>query len=565
MRGKVVLAAIVLVAILLRVYQYNWDDNQHLHPDERFLTMVATDSRIPPSFFDYLDPEVSTLNPYNLGFNFYVYGTFPVTLTKILAVGYGMDNYQDIVLLGRILSAVADVGTLIMLFVLVRIWQKRYHFPYWTAHLAAFFYAIAVLPIQQSHFFTVDTFATFFVFVALVMASLYISKPSRKHIALAAMAMGLALGSKISSFFIFPLVGTFFCLGIIAQKGKQQTRLLHTIEHILIGIFVTYITLRLADPRFFESASWLLALPSGHFLRNVAELKRLTNISAPYPPTLQWVGKVPLLFPVKNMAFFGLGIPYFLLSCVGIVFGILSKKKEVVLVSLWVIGFFLYQGSQNIMTMRYFYTLYPLCAFFAAWIVMCALEDIPRRGRHLSLAVVILIVSIWPMAFMGMYSQPQTRVEASEWIYAMVPKGSKILIEHWDDALPLNFPPDKKHPKLRTSEWYKVIELKVYDPDSPTKKQEIERKLESADYYVVSSNRAYGSIMAHPQRYPFMSKIYEDLFNESLGYVKVAEFSADPRLAFGSWTFVIPDQSAEEAFTVYDHPKVMIFKNMHLK
>ncbi|MBP9798370.1 glycosyltransferase family 39 protein, partial [Candidatus Woesebacteria bacterium] len=559
MRGKVILAVIVLLAIVLRVYGYNWDQNQHLHPDERFLTMVATDAKVPQSFSDYLNPDVSTLNPYNLGFNFYVYGTFPVTLTKIIAVGYGMDNYEDIVLLGRILSAVADVGTLLMVFLLVRVWQKRYKLPQWTAHFSAFFYAIAVLPIQQAHFFTADTFATFFVFMALVASSQYVSKPSIRYILVAAMGMGLALGSKVSSFYIFPLIGAFFFLGIVMQKGKWSLIVIRVVEHLFAGFLVTYATLRLADPRIFDSASWLSIVPNATFLNNLHELKRLTNITAPYPPTLQWVGKTPLVFPLKNLALFGLGIPYFLLSMGGLVWGILSKKKEIILAAVWVIGFFLYQGSQNIMTMRYFYALYPLLAFFAALIVLEAVEGLPKGRKVMSIVVVCVIVSVWPLAFMGVYRQPQTRVQASEWIYDTVPEGSVLLIEHWDDSMPLNFPPDKKHPTVRLANTYKVRELKVYDPDSPRKKQEVEAKLKVADYYIVSSNRAYGSIMANPEKYPYMSRVYRDLFNESLGYKKVAEFSAEPQLKFGPWKFVIPDQSAEEAFTVYDHPKVMIF------
>lgn len=562
MRGKIILALIVLLAISLRVYGYNWDQNQHLHPDERFLTMVATDSRLPASFSDYLDPKTSTLNPYNLGFNFYVYGTFPVTLVKLIAVGYGMDNYEDIVLLGRILSAVADVGTLLMLFLLVRVWQKRYRLPYWTAHGAALLYAIAVLPIQQSHFFTVDTFATFFVFVALLAGSLYISRPRLAYIVVAAVGMGLALGSKVSSVYIFPLIGSFFILGIFMQKGKRSLVIARSIEHVFFGLLLTYLTLRLADPRIFESASWLSVLPNPKFLNNLDELKRLTNIAAPYPPTLQWVGKTHMIFPLKNMALFGLGVPYFLLSIVGLGWGILSKKKEILIVCLWVIGFFLYQGSQNIMTMRYFYALYPFLAFFAAWIVLQAVEGLPKQRKVLSVAIICLIVSVWPLAFMGIYTQPQTRVQASEWIYDTVPKGSVLLIEHWDDSMPLNFPPDPEHPTLRLSNQYKVLELKVYDPDSPRKKQEIEEKLQAADYYIVSSNRAYGSIGANPQRYPYMSRVYRDLFDESLGYKKVAEFSAEPRIKVGQWRFMIPDQSAEEAFTVYDHPKVIIFKRV---
>jgi len=41
------LAIIVGVAGIFRLVGGNWDANSHLHPDERFLTMVGTAMKIP--------------------------------------------------------------------------------------------------------------------------------------------------------------------------------------------------------------------------------------------------------------------------------------------------------------------------------------------------------------------------------------------------------------------------------------------------------------------------------------------------------------------------------------
>ncbi|EKD87436.1 MAG: tetratricopeptide TPR_2 repeat protein [uncultured bacterium] len=63
-------------------------------------------------------------------------------------------------------------------------------------------------------------------------------------------------------------------------------------------------------------------------------------------------------------------------------------------------------------------------------------------------------------------------------------------------------------------------------------------------------------------RYPITSKYYKLLFNGSLGYKKVAEFTVYPTLKLGSWVFEFNDDNSEESFQVYDHPKVFIFENV---
>src|SRR5439155_14860988 len=97
---------------------------------------------------------------------------------------------------------------------------------------------------------------------------------------------------------------------------------------------------------------------------------------------------------------------------------------------------------------------------------------------------------------------------------------------------------------------------KPYVPDSPDKVNELIAGLDRADYIVESSNRLYDTIPRIPARYPNTVLYYQHLFDGSLGFAKVAEFHNYPRL-FG---IDIPDQSAEEAFSVYDHPKVTIWK-----
>jgi hypothetical protein len=58
--------------------------------------------------------------------------------------------------------------------------------------------------------------------------------------------------------------------------------------------------------------------------------------------------------------------------------------------------------------------------------------------------------------------------------------------------------------------------------------------------------------------YPLTNQYYKDLFSGQLGFEKIAEFTSYPTIPFIN--VQIKDDSADESFTVYDHPKIIIFK-----
>src|SRR5205823_1076677 len=64
-------AALLIVAATLRLQGVDWDQGQHLHPDERFLTMVETAIALPHSVGEYFDTAHSALNPGNHEYKFF--------------------------------------------------------------------------------------------------------------------------------------------------------------------------------------------------------------------------------------------------------------------------------------------------------------------------------------------------------------------------------------------------------------------------------------------------------------------------------------------------------------
>jgi YYY domain-containing protein len=180
----VLVIAVLAVAAFLRLSGADWGELQHQHPDELFLTGVLANLRAhecmddsvpidacPPEqqrwigLDDYFDTKTSTLNPHNRGFAFFVYGTLPMFIIRYTAELTGQTDYGQLKLLGRQFSALADLGTILLLYVIAaRLYNRR------TALLAAAFSAFAAMQIQQSHFFTTDLFVNLFSFLAIYFA-----------------------------------------------------------------------------------------------------------------------------------------------------------------------------------------------------------------------------------------------------------------------------------------------------------------------------------------------------------------------------------------------------------
>ena len=99
------LLGIMLLAGLLRFTGQNWDQAQNLHPDERFITMVATGIEWPSSLGEYFDTATSPMNPYNHDFPTFIYGTFPLYLDKLYGSLTDRTVYGNFHLASRSMSA----------------------------------------------------------------------------------------------------------------------------------------------------------------------------------------------------------------------------------------------------------------------------------------------------------------------------------------------------------------------------------------------------------------------------------------------------------------------------
>jgi hypothetical protein len=116
----------------------------------------------------YFDTQNSSLNPNNRGYGFYVYGDLPLIMVRYVGEWLGQTGYDQIHLVGRQHPSQVDLGTVLLVYLIAdRLYRKRT-----ISLLAAAFAAFSVLPIQLSHYFTVDTFTNFFGMAALLCAAI---------------------------------------------------------------------------------------------------------------------------------------------------------------------------------------------------------------------------------------------------------------------------------------------------------------------------------------------------------------------------------------------------------
>ncbi len=554
MKNKFSLLLLIIfgLGIFLRLYDVNWDQGYHLHPDERFLTMVGNALKFPSLLINYFNPYISSFNPANNNFTFFVYGLFPITINKLLALAFNTDTYADFTIQGRIVSAFFDAIIILLIFKTVEIFEIEYTLNKKIKYYASFFYAISVLPIQLSHFFAVDTFLNMFMFLSFYSMLKFWQKSSLLFFLVSSISFGLAISCKLTGVFILPLniflLGTIF-LRTYKKSKKGEYCIFHFSFLFIVYFILAYLVVRLADPYMFASANILDVRPNSLFIENLRQLKSWEGKDVWFPPAVQWMNKTPIIFSLTNLVMFGIGLPYFMCFIVGIYLSVKRRQTHIFFILCWIILFFLYQSTQFVKTMRYFIFLYPFIAIFSGIGLARILHN-----RYVFISIIFFIILlIWPLSFMSIYTHPHSRVTASEWIYNRIPNNSTILSEHWDDALPISSSPQTKT--------FTSITMQIFDPDTNEKWQKIHEQLKVGDYLILSSNRGWGSIPTVPEKYPETAMYYKKLFSGKLGYKKIAEITSYPSLAYLGIPFDFPDDWSEEAFTVYDHPKVIIFKN----
>lgn len=165
-----ILFSMLVLGFFLRVIGINWDAGYYLHPDERAIFMFSLPIYLPSSIQEFFSTS-SPLNP-----TFFAYGSFPLYTLRFFSYVAGMvdanlASYSGAYFVGRFISITLDTFMVLLIyFVSSRVFSRA------VGVVAGFFYAISVFPIQTSHFYTADTFLSFFLLLSFLLLILFMQK-----------------------------------------------------------------------------------------------------------------------------------------------------------------------------------------------------------------------------------------------------------------------------------------------------------------------------------------------------------------------------------------------------
>ena len=632
----ILLLLIVAVALLLRLNGLNWDSGYGFHPDERSLYMRAGcmydlltqrpgyESCLVdhpdiepglPGLRTLLDFDRSPLNPH-----WFPLGSvliYALVLCRSVIELFTDIGALDMRYVGRTLSALADVGSVVMVYVLGRRIYGRLYGP-WVGLLAAALVAFAVIHIQNSHFFRPETFSAFWI-LALFWAILQVMERRRlRDSLLLGLVTGMAFAPKVSILpILLPLALCYYYRLVDTGNGRWNGVSRGAIEQTSLHALAAAAA---------ALASFFLVTPYGllylsNFLAEQAAQANMARNAGLWPFTIQYVGTPALFYQFKQVGVWGMGPVLGLVAWGSILFsallvwqGTFARRADILILA-WLVPSIIMLEAFEVRFQRYYFALAPFMVLLGSRMLLWApyylrarfggltarrsvgrsaaasslrednasmfwanlLRD--RRAQRLLLvaswSVVGIVVGstvLYALAFQRIYLNPHPAVTASRWINENIPPGTAIVSDnHWDEFVPELYE-------------YRVWQFPAYEPDNVAKMAELGDRLSNAEYVVFYSQRPFVSVTSDPDRFPRTLEYYRQLFGGQLGYRLERTFTSHPSflgimvkdspfsraglpqpepVVAGEFSPVTLNWGyADDNVVGYDHPTVLIFRNV---
>lgn len=439
-------AAVLVVAAALRFWAIDFGFPERTRPDEQYFVQAI-------QHFD----RKGTLDPdWYFYPSFYMYVNLPVwrgyCFGKMLQGDESIadPNSRRMVfvgpeqvrrnhphmeyLLGRIVTAVFGILTVLLVYILVR--RSYGEVAAWTA---AFLLAVNGLHTLNSHFYKSDITTTFFTIAALLCMARYVEQGRRGWNLSAAVTTGLAAATNYyGGFLVVPLFAAQFLVRKVAGDGDGQTP---TSRGKQFGRSVGRALIRWETWTMPVIAGCIFAIASPYvFIRwndflPVFHRMLFADRQSLYDTMIRQVKfddygfqNSPLTYSLAFCLRYSMGLILSVVSVAGLVFMAVRRRAVDVLLLLFFVVHFLMIATGKAVFMRYYLSLVPILAIAAgaliAWIVKKVAERRPPlKWAALTAAIVVCAAgSAWTSIQQNrLLACEDTRAEARRWLEKNIP------------------------------------------------------------------------------------------------------------------------------------------------
>ncbi|MBI2464786.1 glycosyltransferase family 39 protein [Candidatus Shapirobacteria bacterium] len=509
---------LILLTLFTRFFGLNWGGGFFFNPDENNMVQA-----------------IMRMSPGNLNPHFFAYGQFPLYLSYFTRNLLGFDHsYEATTYVLRFWSAMfSSISVLFFYIIVKKIFNSK------VALYATLLYIFTPGLIQLSHFGTTESLLIL-VFLANIYLSLHlVERPlDFKTYLLSSVTIGIGMASKLSSLiFTFPvlLVSLFNLL-----KQPQKLRILFLVFYFLLFTLIFFIIF--SPYNLVENKDFLSAL---RYETEVATGKMHVFYTNQFTNTLPYIFQLTHIFPHV------LGLPIFIFSVIGMLniihkpacrqagHNFINHKSKVffIIVLSSCLIYFLYFGQLYVKWTRFMSPIFFIFPFLAS---ICIAKIDSKLIRTL-----IIFASIVPaLYFLRLYTNPDIRVTASEWMNANIPINSKVFSEGGNV---IDIPLDGGKLDITNFDFYSL-------ENNPQSKKELINKISEAEYILIPSRRVFMNQVG--PSFSSSHSYYQALFNGSLGFEQLQSFQLKTDL-------FLNQEMAEETWTVFDRPTIRVYKKVN--
>lgn len=518
----------LLFACWTRFTGLDWDNYWSFHPDERNLVAAA-----------------ANWTSWGADPGFYAYNGLGILLPRLVSAAmaqFGIvtdpNSIASLTFAARGISAASSLMTVAVLSSLAAIVAGRVG-----AAFVAWLTAADVGLIQAAHFGTTESTLVLTLTITALSCTAFVANRIgfQSFVTVTSVALGLGAGLKTTALAgaLMPAIALLFC--------PQGFTLRRTIIAAIAGALIAGAIFAAVSPhsilnwqRFLEVMQFEARVVSGNidvfwtwqFTDTpvfVYQLAQLIWLSGPFVPGLGLAGLIIILW--ANIATHD------------------SRWRSIMPLAIFTLVYLFYVSTWHAKFIRYLLPAIPGLIIGALVIFQGISERKPRlKITVLSVAAIMVCTSIlWACAFSAVYWQEDARLQASRYIQKHARDGEIVLIEPRDIRLPVRL--DAK-PEIQQNI------LPVMDDIRPDLTEEYARSIAAADWIVIASQRNYAVLSRLGARFPLACPYYTALFSGKFGFDFAGRFTNNPGL-FG---LSIDTRDAEETFSVFDHPSVLVFR-----